>query len=77
MKNGTKVRYDRDSLGASNPDDLAHIVSIKPKKGDTGIVLRPHENRKMCQGWYWTEWEAPDGRKLVVGVTEDMVTILS
>ena len=76
LRKGMKVRFDRQSLGACPPDEHWRVDYAKPLKGDTGVVVAQHENRKMCRGWVWVEWQAPDGRKLHVGVTPSMVTVI-
>jgi len=83
MKIGTKVRFTRGPLGASDDkDNVCHIVSEMFGPGDVGVVAFPHPNRNnkyhdksmrdsLAKTWYVeVESKVNPGQKLYVGEHE-------
>lgn len=71
MKNGTKVRFTLDHLGASERHVLHRVVDEEFGREDTGVVSFEHPAKHMAkEGWFYVEVSSKvDGRKLYVGIT--------
>lgn len=86
LKVGTKVRFLRNNLGASERDDLSHFVEEKFSIGDVGIVAFPHPNaenkkhpmRKVLKEIAYVEVESREqpGHKLYVPEHEDHLEVV-
>ena len=77
MKNGTRVRFTVDRLGASEINNLGVIVAEPWGIGDEGVVSFPHPNRNLAnEGWVYVEVRSRiDGRPLYVGVSQRMIEV--
>ena len=76
---GTRVRFTRDGLGASERNDLGHMTDDVYGVGDTGIVACPHPNARSCPGWFYVAVDSKLGeaRTLYVGVSSTCVEPVS
>jgi hypothetical protein len=73
---GPRVRFTFDSLGASERDDLTHVTADRYGKGDIGVLVFEHPNRRLADdGWVYIEVDSKTGpaRKLYVGVAQGMI----
>lgn len=76
LPKGTRVRFTLGSLGASERDDIAHVVgTARYGIEDVGIVDFPHPNQKGCRGWVFVAVDSKEGppRTLYVGVAPGMI----
>ncbi len=74
--NGTRVRFVKSDLGASERDDLSHVVEEKFGVGDEGVIAFPHPNKTIAVvGWCYVEVQSKTipGRLLYVGVRANMI----
>lgn len=86
LKIGTKVRFLRNNLGASERDDLSRFVEEKFGTGDVGVVAFPHPRaadkkhpmRKEIRAIAYVEVEskAQPGHKLYVPEHEDHLDVV-
>lgn len=81
LEKGQKVRFTVPSLGASERDDLGHVVSDTYGPSDMGVLAFLHPNQKPspqgCKGWWFVEVDSKTGpaRKLYVGVGPSMIKL--
>lgn len=80
LKQGQRVRFTRDNLGASLRDELYCVTAERYGTEDKGIVSFPHHpNQKPaprgCKGWWYVEVDSKEvpGEKRYVGVHPMMV----
>jgi hypothetical protein len=66
-------------LGASEADDLGHVVADTYCAGEEGVLAFEHPNPKACPGWVYVEvvGKSDPTKRFYVGVPSSAIEVIS